>query len=55
MTGAAMSTASPFSPKLPAYFRTHHTAWQRNENTRKAVAVAASGEAELDRISAETL
>jgi len=42
-------------PKLPAYLRTHHTAWQRNENTRKAVAAAASGEAELDRINAETL
>ena len=42
-------------PKLPAYLRTHHTAWQRNERARKAVERAAPGEAELARINAETL
>ena len=37
------------------YLRTHHGAWTRNQRVRLAVKAAASGEALLARINADTL
>ena len=42
-------------PKLPAYLRTHHSKWIRNQLVREAVEKAAAGEAVLRQMNEETL
>ena len=42
-------------PKLPAYLRTYHTKWQRNQRVRDAVAQAAPGEQRLKELNVTML
>ena len=42
-------------PKLPVYLRTFHHQWLRNQRVRVAVEKAASGEAKLQALNAETM